>query len=52
MVHQIPREELYRLVWSEPIKQLAPRFGISDVALMLNKSARNKSGGSGCKESG
>jgi len=33
MVHQIPREELYRLVWSEPIKQLAPKFGISDVAL-------------------
>jgi hypothetical protein len=27
------REELYELVWTEPMQALAPRFGISDVAL-------------------
>ena len=27
------REELYELVWTEPLQSLAPRFGISDVAL-------------------
>ena len=30
---QISREELYELVWSEPGKVLANRFGISDVGL-------------------
>jgi len=27
------REELYNLIWSEPAKTIAPRFGFSDVAL-------------------
>ena len=30
------RKELYDLVWSEPMKTLAGRFGISDVALKKN----------------
>jgi hypothetical protein len=30
---RLSRKELYELVWSEPMKTLAPRFGISDVAL-------------------
>ena len=29
----LTREELYQLVWSEPLRTLAKRFGISDVAL-------------------
>jgi len=29
----IPREEIYDLVWSEPVTTVADRFGISDVAL-------------------
>jgi hypothetical protein len=29
----LTREELYELVWTEPIQTLATRFGISDVAL-------------------
>ncbi len=29
----LTREELYELVWSEPISRLAPKFGISDVGL-------------------
>ena len=29
----LTRDELYELVWSEPIKNVAPNFGISDVAL-------------------
>jgi hypothetical protein len=33
VVNRLSRKELYELVWSEPIKVLAPRFGISDVAL-------------------
>ena len=33
MAHYITRGELYSLVWSTPMKLLAPRFGISDVAL-------------------
>jgi hypothetical protein len=33
MAKRLSREELYELVWSEPMKILAPRFGISDVAL-------------------
>ena len=27
------REELYELIWSKPIAQLAKGFGLSDVAL-------------------
>src|SRR5215469_7321148 len=27
------REELYELVWSQPISTIAPQFGISDVGL-------------------
>lgn len=30
---RLTREELYELVWTEPMQTLAPRFGISDVAL-------------------
>jgi hypothetical protein len=33
MAKRLSRKELYELVWSEPLKILAPRFGISDVAL-------------------
>jgi hypothetical protein len=31
MAHRWSRQELYDLVWSEPMKKLAPRFGLSDV---------------------
>jgi hypothetical protein len=30
MTHTLTREELYALVWSEPIQKLAPRYGLSD----------------------
>src|SRR5215472_1696251 len=33
MVQRLFRKELYELVWSEPMKNLCVRFGISDVAL-------------------
>lgn len=33
MAKRLSRKELYELVWSEPLKSLAPRFAISDVAL-------------------
>jgi hypothetical protein len=33
MVQRLSRKELYELVWSEPMKDLSGRFGISDVAL-------------------
>jgi hypothetical protein len=33
MAKQFSRTELYALVWSEPMKTLSGRFGISDVAL-------------------
>lgn len=33
MVKEFSREEFYDLIWSKPIKDLAPDFGISDVAL-------------------
>lgn len=33
MAKRLSRKELYELVWSEPLKILAPRFAISDVAL-------------------
>jgi len=29
----VAREELYRRVWSEPMRTLAPQFGLSDVGL-------------------
>lgn len=29
----LTREELYELVWSTPVRTLAPRFGLSDVGL-------------------
>jgi hypothetical protein len=31
MSHEFSRPELYQLVWSEPLRKLAPRFSISDV---------------------
>lgn len=33
MSHKFTRLELYQLVWSEPLRKLAQRFGISDVAI-------------------
>ena len=33
MSHKFTRLELYRLVWSEPLRKLAQRLGISDVAI-------------------
>jgi hypothetical protein len=30
MTHTFTREELYTLVWSEPIQKIAPRYGLSD----------------------
>src|SRR5262249_54845582 len=33
MVQRLTRKELYELVWSEPMKIVSVRFGISDVAL-------------------
>jgi hypothetical protein len=33
MGEQLSRKKLYDLVWSEPMKNLSARFGISDVAL-------------------
>jgi hypothetical protein len=33
MAERLNRKQLYDLVWSEPMKTLAARFGISDVAL-------------------
>ena len=30
---RLNREELYKLVWAEPMRDVAKRFGISDVAL-------------------
>jgi hypothetical protein len=33
MAKRLSRKQLYELVWSEPLKTLAPRFVISDVAL-------------------
>lgn len=29
----LSREQLYALVWTEPVRTLAPKLGISDVAL-------------------
>src|SRR2546427_12203925 len=33
MSHRFTREQLYDLVWSEPMPKLAPRFGVSDADL-------------------
>lgn len=33
MAERLTRQQLYKLVWSEPLKVLGPKFGISDVAL-------------------
>lgn len=33
MSHTFTRKELYELVWSEPMRDLAKRFEISDVGL-------------------
>jgi hypothetical protein len=33
MSHRFTRQELYDLVWSEPMQKLAPQYRISDVAL-------------------
>jgi ATP-binding cassette subfamily B protein len=33
MSHEFTRQELYDLVWSEPMQKLAKRFGLSDVGL-------------------
>lgn len=39
MTHSFTRKELYDLVWSEPMRDLAKRFDISDVGLA--KACRN-----------
>lgn len=31
LIHRLGREELYKLVWSEPGQKVAARFGVSDV---------------------
>jgi hypothetical protein len=36
MTERLSRKALYDLVWSEPMKTLSARFGISDVALKKN----------------
>jgi hypothetical protein len=33
MYHRLTRQELYDRVWSQPMHKLAPRFGVSGVAL-------------------
>ena len=33
MAERLSRKALYDLVWSEPMKNLATRFGVSDVGL-------------------
>jgi len=33
MTHQFTRQELYEMVWAEPMSRLAAKLGISDVAL-------------------
>jgi hypothetical protein len=33
MSERLSRQELYDLAWSEPLRSLSARFGISDVAL-------------------
>jgi hypothetical protein len=30
---RLTREELYEQVWSEPMRTLAPKYGLSDVGL-------------------
>jgi len=32
-MQELSRDELYGLVWQEPLKTVAPKFGVSDVAL-------------------
>lgn len=39
MAHRFTRRELYDLVWSEPMKKLAPRLGVSDA--WLGKACRS-----------
>jgi len=41
VAHSFTRLELYNLVWSEPMRDIAARFGISDVGLA--KACRNAS---------
>ncbi len=39
MNRSFTRQELYDLVWSQPMRTLASQFGVSDVALA--KTCRN-----------
>ena len=41
MTERLNRKELYDLVWSEPMKTLSARFGISDVALKKVRADRD-----------
>ena len=41
MAHSFTRLELYNLVWSEPMRDISARFGLSDVGLA--KACRNAS---------
>lgn len=38
----LSREDLYELVWSKPMQELAKDFGISDVALAKRMGAPNR----------
>jgi hypothetical protein len=46
---QLRREELYDLVWLEPITKVAPRYGISDVGAPQRASSADGSRGPGSK---
>ena len=41
MSTRLTRAELYQFVWSEPLRKLSKRFGISDVALAKRCRAAN-----------
>lgn len=40
-IHNLTRQELYEAVWAEPMRQVAQRLGVSDVA--LSKACRRHS---------
>ena len=39
MSHRFTREQLYDLVWSEPMLKLAPRCGVSNATLANRRRA-------------
>ena len=38
MSHKFTRLELYELVWSEPLRKLGQRIGVSDVAIAKQRT--------------